>query len=138
MQGGGIGMGVSWLETLGVSPPSLETQTTVKTPPPTTKHSYTVRDAQTLSVICANPCLENVETVGTEDGFVPKYCEISNSQLGKALGGISAGAAAARVARLIELRVVKAWYETAVNTGRVTRRMLEIVQVPPNPWSPDA
>src|SRR5262245_47769368 len=133
---GGIGVtqAVNWLETLGIN--SLETQTMAKAPPPTTKHSYTTRDAQTLSVICDHASIENDETVGTEEGFVPKFCEISNSKLGKALGGISAGAAAARVSRLIELQVVTAWYTTSVKTGRVTRRVLEVRQVPPNPWTP--
>lgn len=126
---------VSWLDKLGIN--NLETQTMAKAPPPTTKHSYTTRDAQTLSVICSHPTHENEEHVKTGDGFVPKFCEISNSKLGKALGGISAGAAAARVSRLIELKVVKAWYTTSVNTGRVTRRVLEVQTVPPNPWNPD-
>lgn len=126
---------VSWLEKLGIN--NLETQTMAKAPPPTTKHSYTTRDAQTLSVICANPSVENEEFITTDDGFMPKYCEISNSKLGKALGGISAGAAAARVSRLIELQVVTAWYTTSVQTGRVTKRVLEVKKVPPNPWTPD-
>ena len=88
-------------------------------------------------MICAHPTIENDETVGFEGGFVPKFCEISNTQLGKKLNGISAGAAAARVARLIEMQLVKAWYTTAVSSGRVTRRILEIQVVPPSPWSPD-
>ena len=129
---------VNWLETLGIN--TLETQTMAKTPPPTTKHSYTTRDAQTLSVICGHPSPENDEfldwTIGDPQHLVPKLCEISNSKLGKALGGISAGAAAARVSRLIELQVVKAWYTTSVQTGRVTRRVLEVRQVPPSPWTP--
>jgi hypothetical protein len=122
----------NWLETLGIN--SLETQTMAKSPPPKTKHTYTARDAQTLAVICASPTMENDEF---GDHGAPRFCEISNSKLGNALGGISPGAAAARVSRLVELQVVKAWYTTAVNTGRVTRRVLEVLQMPPDPWNPD-
>ena len=131
-------MPTNWLESLGIN--NLETQTMAKSPPPKTKHTYTARDAQTLVVICGAPTPENDEfldtTIGDPAFLVPRYCEISNTKLGAALGGISAGAAAARVSRLVDLQIVRAWYTSAVNTGRVTKRVLEVILVPPEPWTP--
>lgn len=100
--------------------------------------SYTPRDHDTLYVILAHPMLgtDLNEGITTPDGEpVPRYCEVSNSKLAFALG-MSAGAAAARVARLVKMGVLKPWYDVSVETGRVNRRILEVLEVPPTPWSP--
>jgi hypothetical protein len=99
------------------------------------KISYTPRDHDTLMFIIASPVLDPEEAEELLEGG-PRYCEVSNSKLAFMLG-MSAGAAAARVSRLVKMGVIKPWYDVAVETGKVNRRVLEILQVPPTPWSPE-
>jgi DNA-binding MarR family transcriptional regulator len=95
-----------------------------------TKMHFTPRDFDTLGIILEHPSAKAPAAKEIQ------YCEISNARLAKLLG-MTAGAAAARVARLVKMGVVKPWYEVAVETGKVNRRILQIMQIPPAPWSPD-
>ena len=117
-------MSPTWLKTLGVE----ETETVAKTIPRNTRLVYTERDYETLQIILNHP--KGDEMI---DGH-PRYCEISNGQLGKKLG-ISGGAAAARVQRLAKLAVIRPLYETAIKTGRTTRRTIEVLCQPPLPYT---
>lgn len=87
---------------------------------------YTKRDHQTVYVILSSP----VPLSGNDPELgIPRFYEISNSRIGKALG-LTTGAAAARVARLAHMKVIKPHYEMAAETGRVNRRVIELVQLP--------
>lgn len=120
-----------WLKTLGVAEPlTVQTLHAQGSKPAT----YTKRDAQTLDAIVAHPTVDNQDVVDGLESPVPRYCETSNAEVGRALG-ITGGAAAARVARLAKMGVIRPQYETAVATGKITRRIIEILVVPPEPWS---
>lgn len=124
-----------WLTALGMSnhPKGLGDQVkqvTKEPPPKPSKIAYTPRDHECFQIILAHPVVGHPE-------LDDHYCEVSNSVLGKIMG-MTAGAAAARVSRLIKMGVVKPWYDMAVETGKVNRRVLEVVQYPPTPWSPNA
>lgn len=137
----------SWLEALGIASPEPTPQEEplaaqvheVTKSADNSKMHYTPRDHDTLLLVLQHP-VANTEIVGEAKGVEviewPRYCEVSNSALARLLG-MTAGAAAARVARLVKMGVVKPWYEVAVETGKVNRRVLEMLQVPPTPWSPD-
>lgn len=117
--------------------PLVEQARQVTKGPEANKMHYTPRDHDCLGLIIEHPVDGSEYTfLGESITSTPRYCEVSNSKLAKLLG-MTAGAAAARVSRLVKMGVVKPWYEVAVETGKVNRRVLEILQVPPTPWSPD-
>lgn len=124
----------SWMDTLGITEKKqvIEAQEKLadQAVRQVTKESdnsritYTARDHDTLGFILEHPVVDH-------EG----YFEVSNSKLAFLLG-MSAGAAAARVSRLVKMGVLKPWYEVAVETGKVNRRILQILEIPPAPWSP--
>lgn len=124
-------MASDWLKTLGVADTlTVQTLANQGSKPAT----YTKRDAETLNAITAHPTVDNSQVISGNDGPVPRFCETSNAEIGKKLL-ITGGAAAARVARLAKMGIIRPQYETAVQTGKITRRIIEILVVPPEPWT---
>lgn len=88
------------------------------------RHFFTNRDADTLEAI-----LESTDEPG-------HGTTVSNRLLGKLLG-ISPGAAAARVKRLVEMGLIQVAYDASIETGRVNRRTIWVYKVPTRPWTHD-
>lgn len=83
---------------------------------------YTPNDYKALAV------LEERATPG-------EWFEYSNSALAKKLG-LQIGAAAARIYRLEEMGLIQVHYQFDERTGRLIKRSLRVIKVPPAPWEP--
>jgi len=118
-----------WMKELGVvkADEALDVQVVRAPEKPPRQMQFTQRDNEALQIILLHPVQE-----GSDDKV---YCEITNSKLASEMG-MTAGSAAARVARLVKMGVLKAWYSISVETGKVNRRVLEVLRVPPAPWTP--